>query len=72
MNGRCGVLFNDDDIEENGKGTELPACSFNVLTLATNNFSKSNLLGEGGFGPVYKLCLHVDHISLKENILANK
>ncbi|KAL6535751.1 hypothetical protein OROHE_012595 [Orobanche hederae] len=38
---------NDDDLE-------LPIYDLLTVTKATNNFSNSNKLGEGGFGPVYK------------------
>ncbi|MFS7984394.1 putative protein kinase RLK-Pelle-DLSV family [Helianthus anomalus] len=31
--------------------------SLSTLVAATNNFSDSNKLGQGGFGPVYKGCL---------------
>ncbi|KAL1293152.1 hypothetical protein AAHE18_19G051600 [Arachis hypogaea] len=34
--------------------TELPTFDFSVLVKATENFSSSNKLGEGGFGSVYK------------------
>ena len=27
-----------------------------TIRTATNNFSSSNKLGQGGFGPVYKVC----------------
>ncbi|XP_075657085.1 G-type lectin S-receptor-like serine/threonine-protein kinase At4g27290 isoform X1 [Castanea sativa] len=41
-----------------GKGRnnemELPLFSFSSVSTATNYFSASNKLGEGGFGPVYK------------------
>ncbi|KAM3704440.1 hypothetical protein ACB098_03G003300 [Castanea mollissima] len=41
-----------------GKGRnnemELPLFSFSSVSIATNYFSASNKLGEGGFGPVYK------------------
>ncbi|KAL5700048.1 hypothetical protein ACHQM5_025547 [Ranunculus cassubicifolius] len=33
---------------------ELPLYDLLTITTATNNFSKENKLGEGGFGPVYK------------------
>ncbi|PON53005.1 S-receptor-like serine/threonine-protein kinase [Parasponia andersonii] len=33
---------------------ELPLFTFSNITTATDNFSVSNKLGEGGFGPVYK------------------
>ncbi|KAI3858615.1 hypothetical protein MKW92_047991 [Papaver armeniacum] len=29
--------------------------NFNILSAATNNFSEDNKLGQGGFGPVYKV-----------------
>ncbi|XP_057796285.1 G-type lectin S-receptor-like serine/threonine-protein kinase At4g27290 [Salvia miltiorrhiza] len=33
---------------------ELPIFSFTSIAASTNNFSDTNKLGEGGFGPVYK------------------
>ena len=36
------------------KEMELPFFSFSRVSTATNYFSSSNKLGEGGFGPVYK------------------
>jgi hypothetical protein len=34
---------------------DLPVFDFSILVKATNNFSSINKLGEGGFGPVYKV-----------------
>jgi len=34
---------------------ELPLFEFQVLAVATNNFSITNKLGQGGFGAVYKV-----------------
>ncbi|XP_012459183.1 G-type lectin S-receptor-like serine/threonine-protein kinase At4g27290 isoform X1 [Gossypium raimondii] len=41
--------------DEHGKeDLELPAFDFATVAMATNNFSGNNILGQGGFGPVYK------------------
>jgi len=37
---------------------------------ATNNFSDANKLGEGGFGPVYKVHITVSHKN--ENLIYTK
>nr|XP_023912662.1 G-type lectin S-receptor-like serine/threonine-protein kinase At4g27290 isoform X1 [Quercus suber] len=44
------------------KEMELPLFSFSSVSTATNNFSISNKLGEGGFGPVYKGSLLNGHL----------
>ncbi|KAK2355151.1 G-type lectin S-receptor serine/threonine-protein kinase [Trifolium repens] len=49
----------DSDIADKGtkikrKEVKLPLFSFLSVSTATNNFSDTNKLGEGGFGPVYK------------------
>ena len=36
-------------------GPDLPIFNFNCVAAATNNFSEENKLGQGGFGPVYKV-----------------
>ncbi|KAG8502659.1 hypothetical protein CXB51_000145 [Gossypium anomalum] len=42
-------------IGEHGKeDLELPVFDFATLATATNNFLSNNILGQGGFGPVYK------------------
>ena len=37
------------------KVQELPLFNFEKLASATNNFHQSNKLGQGGFGPVYRV-----------------
>lgn len=33
----------------------MPIFDFATVVAATNNFSNANMIGEGGFGPVYKV-----------------
>lgn len=43
-------------IDEEAKGNlELPLFDLSRIAMATDNFSVNNKLGEGGFGPVYKV-----------------
>ncbi|KAM0056861.1 putative protein kinase RLK-Pelle-DLSV family [Helianthus debilis subsp. tardiflorus] len=39
---------------DDNEDLELPLYGLSIILQATNNFSKNNQLGEGGFGPVYK------------------
>lgn len=41
--------------ERNIDELELPLFDFDTITIATNNFSQENKLGEGGFGSVYRV-----------------
>lgn len=47
--------------EKNMDDLELPFFDFNTITIATNNFSEENKLGQGGFGIVYKVCFCICH-----------
>jgi hypothetical protein len=46
-------------IELGKSETELNIFSFNQIVAVTNDFCEENKLGEGGFGPVYKVVLPV-------------
>ena len=49
-------LGKNDRLEEVRKeDIELPIVDLSTIAHATDNFSSSNKLGEGGFGPVYKV-----------------
>ena len=49
----------DKSIKVRRKEVKLPLFSFASVSAATNNFSDTNKLGEGGFGPVYKASSNV-------------
>ncbi|KAH6836444.1 hypothetical protein C2S53_016503 [Perilla frutescens var. hirtella] len=44
------------------EGLELPIFDLATIAAATNNFSGENMIGEGGFGPVYKGNLSADRV----------
>jgi hypothetical protein len=54
LTGKIQRRSNNNDMKEE---LELPFFNMDELASATNNFSDSNKLGEGGFGPVYKVII---------------
>ena len=42
-------------LEVENEDMELPLFDLVTVTTATDNFSSANVIGEGGFGPVYKV-----------------
>ena len=55
-NGIIGHQNNEGQKEED---LELPFLDLSTIASATNNFAINNKLGEGGFGPVYKVICDV-------------
>lgn len=41
--------------EDEKRGIEVPFVVLESILAATDNFSEANKLGQGGFGPVYKV-----------------
>ncbi|KVI02170.1 hypothetical protein Ccrd_019451 [Cynara cardunculus var. scolymus] len=67
-----GNLIDIQTLPNSKDDVELPLIDFSTLRKTTNNFSDNNKLGEGGFGPVYKVAneLRIIHRDLKvSNIL---
>ena len=57
------ILGKFNSLRANGKKDSVTVIEYHLLVAATNNFSESNVLGEGGSGRVYKACFN-------ENFLA--
>ena len=49
------ITQNRDEGEEEEEDLELPLFHMSTISIATDNFSVNNKLGEGGFGPVYRV-----------------
>lgn len=47
--------------EDDTKGIDVPFFALETILAATNNFANCNKLGQGGFGPVYKVRLYIEH-----------
>jgi hypothetical protein len=52
-----GILQGRRDDTCKKEDPELQLFDFGTIACVTNNFSLTNKLGEGGFGPVYKVMI---------------
>ncbi|KAK9133682.1 hypothetical protein Scep_013210 [Stephania cephalantha] len=52
--GEENIILMEGSASKGESDLELPLFDFVTVATATNNFSHDNVIGEGGFGPVYK------------------
>ena len=52
---KIGQTGEGAEANEREEDLELPLFDLDAILKATNNFSSENKLGDGGFGPVYKV-----------------
>lgn len=50
------MLFICTELENEDISSSTTQLSLKTITSATRNFHDENKIGEGGFGPVYKVC----------------
>ena len=53
----------EDNIERHVADLDLPLFDLPTITTATNNFWMENKIGQGGFGPVYKVSQYFSAIT---------
>lgn len=51
-----------------GKKGSVVVIEYTLLESATNNFSQNNILGEGGFGSVFKARFNDNHLAAVKKI----
>lgn len=60
---RSKIRYISNEIEKLGKGNiTAHVFTYKDISAATKNFSRTNLIGEGGFGRVYKGYLESKHM----------
>ena len=55
------IFLNDNSGKnefDESANSELPLYDLNTIAIATENFAIKNKLGQGGFGPVYKVIIY--------------
>ena len=60
--GEARQKYHNDNLNQ-VRVQELPLFNFEKLASATNNFHLSNKLGQGGFGPVYRVMVVLLEVS---------
>jgi hypothetical protein len=60
-------MGSDEFREEDKKGIDVPVFDLESILAATNSFSDAKKLGEGGYGPVYKVISNIIIFTLHVN-----
>ena len=61
--------FEGHELEDGSTHPDLPIFDLSCIVAATENFSPTNKLGQGGFGSVFKVQLVVDPCVWRNNFL---
>lgn len=65
------ILGKFNSLRANGKKDSVTVMEYHLLVAATNNFSESNVLGEGGSGRVYKACFNENFLAAVKRLDRN-
>ena len=65
-------FFEGHELEDSGTHSDLLIFDLSCIVAATENFSPTNKLGQGGFGSVFKVQLVVDPCIVYDNFLNKK
>lgn len=60
VNGDYKDGLSPNELDQTKPNQELAFLSFDSILVATNNLSPANKIGQGGFGSVYKVIMHLN------------
>ena len=67
-----GISISKGNVEDPKGDMEIPFYDYTLIATATNNFSIDNKLGQGGFGPVYKVNIQKQSVKMMKTSTSDK